>query len=195
MAKPLMSFVPEVEQAKKEVSARNKMMWTAIVLFMFLICCQIPLYGIVTNDASDPLYWLRVIMASNRGTLMELGISPIVTSGMVMQLLAGSKIINVDQNNEEEKQIYAGAQKLFGMVITIVQGSAYIFSGMYGAPSDLGFTNAFLILLQLCIASVLVLVWDELLQKGYGLGSGISLFIATNICETIVWKYFFSLLY
>jgi len=29
---------------------------------------------------------------------------------------------------------------------------------------------------------------DELLQKGYGLGSGISLFIATNICENIVWK-------
>lgn len=25
---------------------------------------------------------------------------------------------------------------------------------------------------------------------GYGLGSGISLFIATNICETIVWKAF-----
>jgi len=31
---------------------------------------------------------------------------------------------------------------------------------------------------------------DELLQKGYGLGSGISLFIATNICETIIWKAF-----
>jgi len=31
---------------------------------------------------------------------------------------------------------------------------------------------------------------DELLQKGYGLGSGISLFIATNICENIVWKAF-----
>jgi preprotein translocase subunit SecY len=35
-----------------------------------------------------------------------------------------------------------------------------------------------------------VLLLDELLQKGYGLGSGISLFIATNICETIVWKAF-----
>jgi len=34
------------------------------------------------------------------------------------------------------------------------------------------------------------LLLDELLQKGYGLGSGISLFIATNICETIVWKSF-----
>lgn len=186
--RPLMSFVPEVKQPDKKVPFRRKVMWTAAILFMFLVCCQIPLYGIVTTDSSDPLYWLRVIMASNRGTLMELGISPIVTSGMVMQLLAGSKIIDIDQNNKEEKELFAGAQKLFGMVITIGQGSAYILSGMYGTPSDLGFTNAFLILAQLFFASILVLIWDELLQKGYGLGSGISLFIATNICETIVWK-------
>ena len=44
--------------------------------------------------------------------------------------------------------------------------------------------------LKLFIAGLIVLLLDELLQKGYGLGSGISLFIATNICETIVWKAF-----
>lgn len=37
---------------------------------------------------------------------------------------------------------------------------------------------------------MIVILLDELLQKGYGLGSGISLFIATNICESIVWKAF-----
>lgn len=43
---------------------------------------------------------------------------------------------------------------------------------------------------QLFVAGLIVSLLDELLQKGYGLGSGISLFIATNICETIVWKAF-----
>jgi protein transport protein SEC61 subunit alpha len=43
---------------------------------------------------------------------------------------------------------------------------------------------------QLFIAGIIVILLDELLQKGYGLGSGISLFIATNICETIIWKAF-----
>jgi len=33
---------------------------------------------------ADPFYWMRVILASNKGTLMELGISPIVTSGMIL---------------------------------------------------------------------------------------------------------------
>jgi protein transport protein SEC61 subunit alpha len=61
---------------------------------------------------------------------------------------------------------------------------------MYGDWADLGAGNAFLLVVQLLFAGILVIVWDELLQKGYGLGSGISLFIATNICETIIWKSF-----
>ncbi len=127
------------------------------------------------------------MLAANRGTLMELGISPIVTSGMVMQLLAGSKIIEVDQSSKEERALFNGAQKLFGMLITIGQATAYVSSGMYG---EVGIGSAIMIILQLFVAGIIVLVLDELLQKGYGLGSGISLFIVTNICETIVWKAF-----
>merc|ERR1711920_307541 len=142
------------------------------------------------NKTSDPFYWMRIILASNRGTLMELGISPIVTSGMVMQLLAGAKIIEVDQSLKEDRALFSGAQKLFGMAITLGEAVAYVTSGMYGDVSDLGVGNAILIILQLFIAGVIVIILDELLQKGYGLGSGISLFIATNICESIVWKAF-----
>lgn len=47
---------------------------------------QMPLYGIVSSDTSDPLYWLRMMLASNRGTLMELGTMPIISSGMVFQV-------------------------------------------------------------------------------------------------------------
>jgi len=165
-------------------------MWTVITLFIFLVCCQIPLYGIQSSNAADPFYWMRVILASNRGTLMELGISPIVTSGMVMQLLAGSKLIDVNQSIPEDRALFQGAQKLFGILITIGEAVAYVMSGMYGDVSTLGAGNAILIILQLCFAGIIVLILDELLQKGYGLGSGISLFIATNICETIVWKAF-----
>ena len=86
-------------------------MWTVITLFIFLVCCQIPLYGIQSSNAADPFYWMRVILASNRGTLMELGISPIVTSGMVMQLLAGSKLIDVNQSIPEDRALFQGAQK------------------------------------------------------------------------------------
>jgi protein transport protein SEC61 subunit alpha len=171
---------------------------------------QIPLFGIMSSDSADPFYWIRVILASNRGTLMELGISPIVTSGLIMQLLAGAKIIEVG-DTPKDRALFNGAQKrklirsklkccpqpidvmlftVFGMVITIGQSIVYVMTGMYGEPSEIGRGVCLLIVIQLFIAGLIVLLLDELLQKGYGLGSGISLFIATNICETIVWKAF-----
>jgi len=121
---------------------------------------------------------------------MELGISPIVTSGMVMQLLAGSRIIEVNYNVKEDRALFSGAQKLFGILITVGEAIAYVVSGMYGDLGTIGAGNALLIIIQLFFAGLVVLILDELLQKGYGLGSGISLFIATNICETIIWKAF-----
>jgi preprotein translocase subunit SecY len=125
-----------------------------------------------------------------RGTCMELGISPIVTSGLVMQLLAGSKIIDVDNSVKADRDLLNGAQKLLGVLITIGEAVAYVVSGMYGDVRELGTVNAVLIILQLFMAGIIVICLDELLQKGYGLGSGISLFIATNICESIIWKAF-----
>lgn len=191
IVKPVMCVLPEVESpGATKISFKEKVMWTIVTLFIFLVCCQIPLYGIKTGQGSDPFYWMRVILASNRGTLMELGISPIVTSGLVMQLLAGSKIIQVDQNVKADRSLFQGAQKMFGVVITIGEAVAYVLSGMYGDIKDLGAGNAILIVIQLFFAGIIVIVLDELLQKGYGLGSGISLFIATNICESIIWKAF-----
>lgn len=65
----------------------------------------------MSSDSSDPLYWMRVILASNRGTLMELGITPIITSGMIMQLLAGANLIDVDFGLKEDRALFSGAQK------------------------------------------------------------------------------------
>lgn len=65
----------------------------------------------MSSESSDPFYWMRVMMASNRGTLMELGITPIMSSGTIMQLLAGAQIIVIDQNVKEDRILFNGAQK------------------------------------------------------------------------------------
>jgi protein transport protein SEC61 subunit alpha len=111
LVKPFMSILPEVAQPDRKVQFKEKVLWTVVTLFIFLVCSQIPLYGIMVNEGADPFYWIRVILASNRGTLMEFGISPIVTSGMVMQLLAGARIIEVDQSLKEDRLLFNGAQK------------------------------------------------------------------------------------
>ena len=86
-------FIPKVREPEKPVKFTDKMMWTAWVLMLYLIACQIPLYGIVKQEGNDPMYYLRTILASNSGTLMELGMSPIFTAGFFMQFLMGLNII------------------------------------------------------------------------------------------------------
>ena len=105
LVRPFLSVLPEVKQAHRKVPFREKALYTVVSLFVFLVCSQLPLYGITAASGSDPFYWARIIMASNRGTCMELGISPIVTSGLVMQLLAGSKIIEVDNSVKEDRAL------------------------------------------------------------------------------------------
>jgi len=100
LVKPFVGLLPEVATPKRRVPFREKVLYTAVALFVFLVCSQLPLYGIYSTAGSDPFYWQRVIMASNRGTCMELGIGPIVTSGLVMQLLSGSKLMDRNQRIE-----------------------------------------------------------------------------------------------
>lgn len=145
LVQPVKHMLPEVEQPLKKQAFRDKLLWTAITLFIYLICCQIPLYGIVRQEGADPLYWLRVILASNKGTLMELGISPLVTSSMIMQLLQGAKIIEVNMQSKNDKELFQSAQKLFGLVITVGEALGYLLSGMYGPPSELGIIKSILI--------------------------------------------------
>uniref|UniRef100_A0A7S2SBJ5 Translocon Sec61/SecY plug domain-containing protein n=1 Tax=Rhizochromulina marina TaxID=1034831 RepID=A0A7S2SBJ5_9STRA len=190
LIQPALTLLPEVKMPDRKIPFRERVLWTIVVLFIFLVCCQIPIYGVQSAKSSDPFYWMRVLLASNRGTLMELGISPIVTSGLVMQLLAGSRVIAVNQSVREDRALFQGAQKLFGILITFGEATAYVISGMYGPLSTIGYGNAILIIFQLFVAGLVVIMLDELMTKGYGLGSGISLFIATNSCENVIWKAF-----
>lgn len=188
--KPFTAFLPQVEKPEKKVPIKARLLWTVLSLFVFLVCCQIPVFGIRPSKSADPFYWMRVILASNKGTLMELGISPMVTSSLIMELLAGVKIIRVDESNKEEKAVFNSIQKLLAIIITIVEAVAYVMSGMYGDVKEIGFVLCVLIVVQLLTAGVICILLDDMLQKGWGIGNGTSLFIACNICETIIWKSF-----
>ena len=91
---------------------------------------------------------------------------------------------------EGDRRLYFAANKLLGMLITLGSALAYVLSGMYGDVRDLGAVTAILLIVQLSFAGMIVLTLDDLLQKGYGLGSGLNLFIVTNICESFFWRCF-----
>jgi len=132
IVKPFMHMIPEVEQPLKKQMFKDKLIWTGTVLLIYLICCQIPLYGIAKQEGSDPHEWLRVFNASKKGTLMELGISHIITSSMIMHLLSGNKMIDVNMRSQIDRECFNTFVKFFGFIIAFVEAFAYVLFGMNG---------------------------------------------------------------
>lgn len=180
--KRLSAITPEIEGPKHKIDLRTKFIWTGIVVILYLIMTEIPLYGVRTTQG-DPFQYTRIIFASSRGTLMELGIGPIVTSGLVLQLISGTELLKFDFGNTEDRALFTAATKLLTIVITVVEAAAYLLVGMFG--SSLSLTAIIAIFIQLVVATLIVMMLDELIQKGWGLGSGISLFIVVGVAQTI----------
>jgi preprotein translocase subunit SecY len=177
--------MPEVKAPERDVSFREKAIWTILILILFLLMSHIPLYGVDKAAGTDYLWAMRVILASTRGTLMELGIGPIVTAGLVMQLLSGSKIINVDFGDPDDRALFTGGQKVLAMFMTAFQAIAYILGNAYGTLTP---EQAVIVFMQLFISGMIVILMDELIQKGWGLGSGVSLFIMTNVAGQVMFN-------
>lgn len=182
--KPLARFFPNISAPDRKVGFSEKIFWTAMALVIYFVMSHVPLYGTQGMAQQDPLGALRVIFASNRGTLMELGIGPIVTAGLILQVLAGSRMVNIDMSNPEDRAMFTSASKILSVAMTVFEASAYLIGGTYG---QITLQTQIVILVQLVVAGIIVMLLDELLQKGWGLGSGISLFIAGGVAQSVWW--------
>ncbi len=176
-------ILPEVKKPKKKQSLKNRLIWSLIVVLLYLIMGEIPLYGVAVSG-NDPLRFARIIFASRRGTLLELGIGPIVTAGLIMELLAGAEIIRFDFSNPEDRAVFTAATKFLTILVTIAEATAFIFSG-YLRMTSFSPATITIVFLQLVASTLILMLLDELIQKGWGIGSGISLFIAVGVSEAI----------
>lgn len=186
LLEPLVQKLPEVEVPKRHIRFKEKLMWTGIALIIFLVMSQIPLYG-MTREALDLFGHLRYVLASSVGTLMQLGIGPIVTAGIVMQLLAGTKLIGLDLGNPRDRALFTGVQKIAAIVIGVVQATAFVLAGTFGPTTEMIIPQVIFLVFQLSLGVIVVIYLDELVSK-YGFGSGISLFIAGGVSATIFWQ-------
>lgn len=184
MFRPLSRVMFEVKPPERRVGFNEKLFWTALALILYLVMSEVPLFGIAVGE-EDPFRYLRVIFASHRGSLMELGIGPIVTAGLVLQLLAGSGMIGVDFSNPEDRGLFTVASKVFSLLFITFQASAYIIGGVFQVTDV---RVSIIIFIQLLVAGVILMLLDELIQKGWGIGSGISLFIMAGVAQTILWS-------
>ncbi|MCG3227627.1 MAG: hypothetical protein H7645_11975 [Candidatus Heimdallarchaeota archaeon] len=171
-------------------SIRSKLAWTFGILCIYFALLHLGIFGIPRNShlmhtdiPIDPIPLFRVITASNFRSIAEFGIIPIVLSIVIFQILIGSKLIKVDFTKKEDRKLYAIGTKVLAIILTIAFALVFSFSNFYG--EDLSILSKLLILAQLLAAGLLIILMDELLQRGYGIGSGTSLFILASVCYNI----------
>ena len=177
---------PTITKPERHVRFNEKMWTTTFVLIIYFAMTNVMLYGL-SGQALDLFSGFRSIMAGASGTIMHLGIGPIVTGSIIMQLFAGAKIIRLDLTNSEDKAMYQGVQKLLVLIMIPIEAIPQTYGFLdpmeflideYG----LGWAN-FVIVAQLFAGSYLVFLLDELVSK-WGIGSGMSLFIAAGVSQS-----------
>ncbi len=193
--KPVLYYLPIIKKPKGHVQFRQKILWTLLTLILYFTLTNIYIYGVDQQKVIDLFASFRAIMAGASGSLMHLGIGPIVTASIIMQLFVGAKIINLDLTEDSDKSIYQGTQKLLVIIMIFVEAIPQVFGyltpsntfvkGLNAiAPGHGMFLAQLIIVLQLFFGSYLVFLMDELVSK-WGIGSGISLFIAAGVSQAI----------
>ena len=174
--KTIIQNLPEVKKPEeKRISFNTKLKWTLIILGAFFILINIPLHGLSTN-AFERFQFLAVILGTDFGSIISLGIGPIVTSSIILQLLVGSGILNIDTKTDDGKKYFQGIQKV-GVLFFIVFESA-VFVLMRGLEAASGYNG--LVIFQLILGGLAIMFMDEVVQK-WGFGSGVSLFIVAGV--------------
>ncbi|HUZ79063.1 MAG TPA: preprotein translocase subunit SecY [Thermoplasmata archaeon] len=194
--KPLTTRLPAISQPKGHVHFRTKMFWTIIIVLLYFLMTNIYLFGVDQATVIDLFASYRAILAGAQGTLMHLGIGPIVTASIIMQLFVGAKIINLDLTDDEDKGTYQGSQKVLVLVMIFVEAIPQVFGYLTPSASLVTSLGQFspgngmlladtIIVAQLVFGCYLVFLMDEVVSK-WGIGSGISLFIAAGVSQQIV---------
>jgi len=188
---PFFNKLPAVASPEKHVHFKDKLWWTLGVLVLYFALANVPLFG-MSQDSVDLFESYRAFFAGASGSLILLGIGPIVTASIVLQLLVGADIIKMDLSDPKDQAFFQGAQKFLVFVMIILEALPQLLGGYIqpdsGLASSLGVglgVITFLLLVQIFIGGVLVLFMDEVVSK-WGIGSGVGLFIVAGISEQIV---------
>lgn len=185
----IINNLPEVSHpTQKKLPFTDRLKWTLIVLILFFVLGTIPLFGLGSN-ALQNFEFLSLILGASFGSIISLGVGPIVTASIVLQLLNGSGLWKFDLTKPEGKKRFQGIQKVFSFVFIILEGGVYVFMGglapnpaLQGTP--LFFQLELILIFQLIIGGILIMFMDEVISK-WGFGSGISLFIAAGVAQQI----------
>jgi preprotein translocase subunit SecY len=190
-AEPVLTRLPAIRRPDEHVPFRRKLGWTAGILVLYFFLTNVMLFGV--GSSNEVFGRFRSILAGASGSLMQVGIGPIVTASIVLQLLGGSNLLGLDtQNNPRDQVLYQGLQKFLVIIMTALTAIPMVYAGFLTASEDvassLGIGIAglqLLIFVQVFVGGILILYMDEIVSK-WGIGSGIGLFIIAGVSQRMI---------
>ena len=196
-AEPVLTRLPAVQRPTGHVPFKRKLGWTAGVLVLYFFLTNVPIYGLPQGGAQNIFGQFRSILGGARGSLLQVGIGPIVTASIVLQLLGGADLLGLNtEENPRDQALYQGLQKTLVIVMTALTAAPMVFAGFL-APSQqvaasLGISTTalqWLMFLQIFVGGMMILYMDEIISK-WGVGSGIGLFIIAGVSQRLIGGFF-----
>jgi preprotein translocase subunit SecY len=175
-------YLPAVEKPTYKQNFNTKLIWTGVALLLYFLLSEIKIFGTGVPPAQEYVQTIQLLLGAKLGSLMTLGIGPVVTAGILLQLVVGAKIINWDMNKSEGREKFQTWNKFLSIIFCFLTAFAYTIAG--AVPVLAGVGNFIIVILQLAMGGIIVILLDELVSK-WGFGSGISLFIAAGVGRQI----------
>ncbi|HVA82566.1 MAG TPA: hypothetical protein VNF06_00170 [Candidatus Aquilonibacter sp.] len=180
---PIINIIPAIKRPETPLSLRDKLKWTGVVMFVYFFLFSIPAIGSNTAVLSQPaLQLINIIFAARVGSLITVGIGPIVLASIVLQLLQGSGVIKVNMEDPSEKARFQGVQKMAAILLAVIESFIFVATGYVPITSPALFQ---LVAIQLAIGAICVIYLDEIMAK-YGITSGLNMFIAGGVAFSII---------
>ena len=122
-------YIPSVEKPTYKQTFNTRLRWTGVALLMYFILSAITVFGIDEAANFEQFRFFEIVLGSKFGSLMTLGIGPIVTSGILLQLLVGSKILDWDTTKPEEREKFQSWNKFLAVLLCFLEAAAFVLAG------------------------------------------------------------------
>jgi len=182
MIEKISKYIPVVERPKTSLSFTEKFKWFAIVIAIYAFLSHVPMIGTSPFYSPNPLtYYFQILLGARIGSILTLGIAPLISAAIVLHILVTGKIFNIDLKEPEGRKKYESYEKVLTIFFAFLEGLVIVFSGYL--PIIPGFH--LIVFIQIIIGIIILLILDSLVKK-YAFGSIINIAIFTSVSSQLL---------
>jgi preprotein translocase subunit SecY len=176
-------FVPAVGKPDYKQTLNSRLKWSGVAVLCYFVLSHITAFGLQQTGQYQQYFYFQMVLGAKFGSLITLGIGPIVTAGIVLQLLVGSKIIKWDTTKPEGRKKFQSWNKVLAVSLCFIEAAAFVIAG--ALPVEQNIAIKLFVILQIAGGAIIIILLDDLVTK-WGFGSGVSLFIAAGVASQII---------